>query len=205
MEIYELREDELGEALGFRNAIFTPVDEGHWRAMRCTAFVAREDGRMVGFIPFQFRDQVIRPGVSVPVAYENAVGVADGLRGRGIGTQIIERAALELAGRVHALMVIRGGERSDGYRFYRKTGHGDVLHGVWYSREPRTGHRPAEAVAGGVTEIDHSVWISLEPRLLALHERRCGHFGGGRVRAGGYWTEILEGHVFRSHGLRLSV
>jgi hypothetical protein len=43
--------------------------------------------------------------------------------------------------------------------------------------------------------VDRERWLSLEPRLLALHERQYGRFGGGRRRGPGYWSTILDGHV----------
>ena len=84
LNIYEYRPEEQEECLAFRNSIFTPVEPDQWLAMNCTGVVARDEDEIAGFIPLQFRDQLIRPGLTVPVVYENAVGVAESRRSTGI-------------------------------------------------------------------------------------------------------------------------
>lgn len=195
LHIYEYDPREMDEVLAFRNATFGDISHEQWQAMGCTAVVAREDGRLVGFIPLQYRDQCLRPGVSVPVVYENAVGVAEGARGRGIGTQMIDAAAAFMAERVDALMVIRGWERSPGYRFYRRTGHGDLCHAVDYDLPPEVAWPAADRA--GIDVLDRERWLALIPQILDLHERRFGHYGGGWVRTPGYWRTVFDAHVYR--------
>jgi GNAT superfamily N-acetyltransferase len=197
VRIYEYVPQEVDEVLAFRNKIFGHVSRAHWEAMNCTAVVTREDDELVGFIPLQFREQVLRPGVTVPVVYENAVGVAEGVRGQGIGSQMLDEAAQLMSERVDALMVIRGGEQSEGYRFYRRTGHGDVMYARnYYLSLEDTCPLVDEA---RISLLDRARWLALEPQLLALYERRYGHFGGGRRRMPGYWQMILDSHVYRAH------
>ncbi|HHK42928.1 MAG TPA: GNAT family N-acetyltransferase [Planctomycetaceae bacterium] len=195
LQIYEYDPRERDEVLPFRNAIFGHVSVEHWEAMRCTAVVARDDGRLVGFIPLQFRDQLLRPGVAVPVVYENAVGVAEGMRGRGIGSQMMDEAARFIADRVDAMMVIRGGERTQGYRFYRKTGHGDLMYAHSYNLPPEV--KWPSAGVEGFTILTREEWVALEPELLSLYEHRYGRFGGNWQRSPGYWSMILAEHVYR--------
>ncbi|NIR03524.1 MAG: GNAT family N-acetyltransferase, partial [Gemmatimonadales bacterium] len=114
MRIYEYDPQEIGELLPFRNAMFEQVSEDHWRAMNCTGVVAREGDQLVGFIPLQYREQRLNARVTIPVAYENAVGVTEGKRGQGIGTWMIDKAARFMSDRVDALMVVREGEQSEG-------------------------------------------------------------------------------------------
>ncbi|MBL7201138.1 MAG: GNAT family N-acetyltransferase [Anaerolineae bacterium] len=197
MRIYEHVPQEIGEVLPFRNALFTSVSRAHWEAMNCTAVVAREGDELVGFIPLQYREQCLNARVSIPVVYENAVGVAEGKRGQGIGSQMIEEAARFVSDRADALMVVRGGERSDGYRFYRRTGHGDLMYAHWYRLPPEVSWPPGDAE--GISVLDRERWLALEPDLLALHERQYGRFGGGQLRGPGYWRSILEGHVLREN------
>jgi GNAT superfamily N-acetyltransferase len=189
----------MAEVLAFRNANFNEITAEHWAAMGCTAAVAREGAQLVGFIPLQFREQVLRPGITAPVVYENAVGVHEEMRGQGIGTRMIEWAATALADRVDALMVIRGGERSDGYRFYRRSGHADLCYArsfelpvehVWAGHDAATDRE-------GIQVLDRARWLAAEPALLALYARRYGRYGGGRQRGPGYWQEILDSHVYR--------
>ena len=193
LRIYEYDPGEVDEVLNFRNNIFGYIDLSRWEAMNCTAVVARDEDGLMGFIPLQYRTQVLRPGVHVPVVFENAVGVAEGARGQGIGSQMLDQAAQFMADRVDALLVIRGGERSTGYRFYRKTGHGDVSYlRQWFADEVEWG----ETDAAGCVMLDRERWLSIEPETLALYEQCYGTFGGGQVRIAGHWQRILDGHVY---------
>jgi len=194
MRIYEYVPEELDEVLPFRNAIFGHMSRDQWEAMGCTAVVAREGERLVGFIPLQYRAQRLNQRASIPVVYENAVGVAEGMRGRGIGTAMLDEAARFMADRVDALMVVRGGERSQGYRFYRRAGHADLMYARTYAL---AANALAPGGVEGLSVLKRDAWLALEPELLALYKRRYGRFGGGQVRDPGYWTRILDGHVYR--------
>jgi hypothetical protein len=132
--------------------------------------------------------------VSIPVVYENAVGVTEDRRGQGIGTAMMNEAAQFMSDRVDALMVIRGGERTDGYRFYRKSGHSDLMYACWYYLEPEVEWPAADVRDLSVVDREH--WLALEPQLLSLYERQYGRFGGGRRREPGYWSMILDSHVY---------
>ena len=193
MRIYEYDEREIGELLPFRNAIFGDMSREHWFCMNNTGVVARDAGELVGFIPLQYRDQMLNPRVSIPVVYENAVGVAEGRRGQGIGTAMMDEAAQFMSDRVDALMVVRGGERSNGYRFYRRSGHSDLMYACGYHVDPERAW--PECDARGLEVVDRERWLALEPELLALHAQQYGAYGGGRRRAPGFWREILDGHV----------
>ncbi len=223
LRIYEYDPGEVDEVLAFRNNIFGHVDRARWETMNCTAVVARQEDRLMGFIPLQYRTQVLRPGVQIPVVFENAVGVAEGARGQGIGSQMLDQAAQFMADRVDAMLVIRGGERSTGYRFYRKTGHGDVSYlRHWFAdevewEEPESSmarehlarmqaghlHRAVDAAQVGLRSkvdgcvmLDRERWLSMEPETLALYKQCYGTFGGGQVRTPGYWQRTLDGHVY---------
>jgi GNAT superfamily N-acetyltransferase len=211
LRIYEYDEREIDELLSFRNTIFGRISRDHWFAMNNTGVVAREGGQLAGFIPLQYRQQMLNAEVSIPVVYENAVGVAEGRRGQGIGTAMIDEAARFMADRVDALMVIRGGERTDGYRFYRKSGHSDLMYGCWYTLDPEVTWPAADQhersadergpliVDRGLAIVDRKRWLALEPQLLSLYERQYRRFGGGRRREPGYWRTILDGHVYAEH------
>jgi ribosomal protein S18 acetylase RimI-like enzyme len=194
MRIYEYNPDEMEELLAFRNAIFTPVTVPQWRAMDCTGIVAREAGELVGFIPLQYRKQSLNARVSVPVVYENAVGVAEGKRGQGIGTRMMDAGAEFIQDRADLMLVVRGGERTQGYRFYRKSGHSDLMYACQYYLEPEVDWPAADQT--GISIVQPEQWLDLEPQLLALHQRQYGRFGGGRQRDAGYWRQALEGHVY---------
>jgi GNAT superfamily N-acetyltransferase len=205
MRIYEHVPEELDEVLAFRNAIFGYISKEHWQAMNCTAVVAREGDQLLGFIPLQYRQQCLNARVAIPVVYENAVGVAEGMRGRGIGTQMLDEAARFISDRADAMMVIRSGERSNGYRFYRKAGHGDVMYARHYFLPPEVAW-PSSGAPGsslafpGISVVDRQRWLALEPQLLDLYVRTYGRFGGGQRREPGYWQMILDGHVYADRG-----
>jgi len=194
MRIYEYDAQEMDELLAFRNAIFNTVTPVQWQAMSCTGIVAREAGELVGFIPLQYRQQRLNARISVPVVYENAVGVAADRRGQGIGSKMMDVGAEFIRDRADLMLVIRGGERSQGYRFYRKSGHSDLTYACWYHLEPEAVW-PVEDEPR-ITVVDRDRWLALEPQLLDLYERRYGLYGGGRQRAPGYWRQVLDGHVY---------
>jgi hypothetical protein len=116
-----------------------------------------------------------------------------------------------MSDRVDAMMVVRGGERSDGYRFYRRSGHSDLMYACWYYLEPEVEWTNADQYGRSVDErgisvvdrelavVDRKRWLALEPQLLALHEQQYGRFGGGQRREPGYWRMILDGHVYCEH------
>ena len=194
MQIYEYHPQEMDQLLAFRNSIFTDLTPAQWQAMDCTGIVAREADELVGFIPLQYRQQCLSARVSVPVVYENAVGVADSKRGQGIGTKMMDAGAQFINDRADLMLVIRGGERSQGYRFYRKSGHSDLMYACWYSLDPEVDWPAADET--GIAMVRPKQWLDLEPQLLALYQRQYGLFGGGRQRARGYWRQILDGHVY---------
>jgi hypothetical protein len=169
---------------------------------------------LVGFIPLQFREQCVNSHVAIPVVYENAVGVAQEMRGRGIGTQMMDEAARFMSDRVDAMMVVRGGERSDGYRFYRKAEHGDLMYARRYAMP--VPHITPVATGGSpdgmhiptgmhISLVARDRWSALETETLALYGRQYGRFGGGQLRKLGYWDMILDGHVYRELPWRLFV
>jgi GNAT superfamily N-acetyltransferase len=203
MRIYETVPDEVDEVIPFRNEIFGYISRDQWEAMGCTAVTAREDdGRLVGFIPLQFRRQCLNDRVTIPVVYENAVGVAEDKRGQGIGTQMMDVAAEFIADRADAMFVIRGWEQSIAYRFYRRAGHGDLMYARTYSA-PLCGYTGGDA--SGLLVLDPEEWIALEPQLLSLYAKKYGRYGGGRLREPGYWSAILAAHVYRERDWRLIV
>lgn len=188
------REATLADAedvLKVRNAIFPPLTVEQWLAdpsMTCS--VAYLDGEPVGAIPLSVREFQVAPGACVLAAFENAVGTREDMRGKGVGTAVINAAKAFLAGRCDELMVYRGGERTDGYRFYVKSGHRDLL----YLRplalaEPQ--RCEADVAVGGLPEIE-----ALQDELLACFETTYGRFGGFPRRHATYWRQQLVSQIY---------
>lgn len=196
-EIRELRKRETDEMLKLRNSIFGNISREHWDRMDCTAAVAIRDGRFMGAIPLQFREQLIRPHLSIPVVYENAVGVSAEARGTGIGTLMLDAAAEFVADRADALFVYRGDERSAGYRFYRKTGHGDLA----YIRDLEL--TKPRGRANGIGEFDARAAYRIETGLLRVFSRVFGGHAGFRRRGRGYFEKAIGAHIYINDDWRL--
>jgi len=112
------------------------------------------------------------------------------MRGKGIGSAVIRAAKTFLAGRCDELMVYRGGERTDGYRFYVKSGHRDLLF-----LRPLTLAEPQRCEAN--VAVEGLAWIeALQPELLACFEATYGTFGGFPRRHATYWTQQLGSQIY---------
>lgn len=183
--VREVRPREIDDMLKLRNSIFGHISRTCWDAMGCTAVVAKRGKGFCGAIPLRHSNFAINPHVSVPVAFENAVGVAQGARGKGVGTAMLDCAADFMRDRVDALYVYRGEERTPGYRFYRKTGHGDLYyHTTLTLNEPKGRDNNVEV-------LDVADAVALEKALLALYKSCWGGFGGYWKRSRGYFDKLL--------------
>lgn len=72
-------------------------DEGLWRELigvpDATTFVAETAEGVIGFVNIAFVAKDVNPLVqSIPYARVGSVGVAEGHRGRGVGTELMRRA-----------------------------------------------------------------------------------------------------------------
>ncbi|MBM3471682.1 MAG: GNAT family N-acetyltransferase [Armatimonadetes bacterium] len=187
----EATPEDVHDILKVRNAIFPPLTPQQWFAdpsMTCS--IAYLDGQPVGAIPLSVREFQVAPGVCVQAAFENAVGTREDMRGKGIGTAVIAAAREFLRGRCDDLMVYRGAERSDGYRFYVKSGHRDLLF-----------LRPMVLAEPQRTEVDASVEgmdavVSLQPQMLACFETTYGAFSGFPKRHATYWQQQLRSQIY---------
>jgi len=204
LEIREARQEEIDDCLRFRNTIFTPVSREQYEAMGNTAAVGRRGGEIWGFIPLQFRDLLISPGMTVPVVFENAVGVHESARGTGIGSAMIECAAGFIRDRVDALCVYRGGERTNGYRFYRRTHHGDLYYEQWLSWElSAAGTGKAGSGSDAVMSAPAAEAMRHEADLLRIFDLCYAGYGGSWKRRPGFFRTALASHVYGNGDWRL--
>lgn len=182
----ECRPGDTADVLEVRNPIFGEISEDDWDRYypRMTAALAYLDDEPVGAIPLDQRDFLLAPGVSVPVAFENAVGVKEQYRNRGIGTAIIESAREFMADRCDLLMVYAG------YRFYVKSGHRDLINLSVARWQPPAG-LSSEAVAADI-EVLHE----REDEVLRAYNATYASYGGHAPRRPGYWREALGGQIF---------
>ncbi len=191
-DIRRVKRAEIDDMLKFRNAIFGHISHSQWEAMGCTAIVAKKGKRLYGAIPLQYRDFKINPRLSIPVVFENAVGVAEKARGIGLGCAMLDFAARSLRASVDALYVYRGGERTAGYRFYRKTHHGDL-----YYNSTLILNKPIGA-NNNVDVLSIEEAVPLEKTLLSLFNSCYGRFGGYWKREKGYLRKMFDSHVLKN-------
>ena len=188
----EYRAGDTADALEVRNPIFGHLNEEDWDRYypQNTAALAYLDDEPVGAIPLDQRDFLLAPEASVPVAFEHAVGVKEEYRSRGIGTAMIEAAREFLVDRCDLLLVYRGSERSDGYRFYVKSGHRDLSYLTPVKWQPPAG-LSSEAV-----KTDIEVLYEHESEVLRAYNHTYSTYGGHAPRRPGYWRKALGGQIF---------
>jgi GNAT superfamily N-acetyltransferase len=187
----EATREDAEDVLKVRNAIFPPLTPEQWFAdpsMTCS--VAYLDGEPVGAIPLSVREFQVAPGVCVRAAFENAVGTREDMRGKGVGTAVIAAAKEFLLGRCDDLMVYRGAERSDGYRFYAKSGHRDLL----YLR-PMVLAEPQRHEADAAVELVDQI-EACQAEMPACFEATYGTFGGFPKRHATYWQQQLRSQIY---------
>ncbi len=187
----EYRPEDVHDLLGIRNAIFPPLTAEQWRSREpaMTASLAYLDGEPVGAIPLDQRPFQAAPGAVIRTVFENAVGTREDMRSKGIGSAMIAAAREFLADRVDMLMVYRGAERSNGYNFYIKSGHRDLIYirqAVW---QPDAGS--GEAAVLGLDDL-----YAEEEAVYAAHLATYGGYGGFPPRRPGYWREAMTAMIY---------
>jgi GNAT superfamily N-acetyltransferase len=187
----EYRPEDVHDLLGIRNAIFPPLTVEQWRSCEpaMTAAMAYLDGEPVGAIPLDQRPFQAAPGAIIRTVFENAVGTREDMRSKGIGSAMIAAAREFLADRCDMLMVYRGAERSNGYNFYTKSGHRDLIYlrqAVW---EPGSG--AGEAAILGLEDL-----YAEEEAVYAAHLATYGCYGGFPPRRVGYWRQAMTAMIY---------
>ncbi|MEN6549782.1 MAG: GNAT family N-acetyltransferase [Armatimonadia bacterium] len=182
---------DVSDILTVRNAIFPPLSEEQWHrtepAMTCS--LAYMDGEPVGAIPLDQRDFQVAPGAVVTTAFENAVGTREDMRSKGIGAAMICAAKDFLADRCDMLMVYRGGERTNGYNFYVKSGHRDLLYlrtALW---------QPEETSSPGAVLPVEDLHNEEDAVYNAFHATYAA-YGGFPPRYPGYWRFALSRMIY---------
>ena len=193
IEVRERRPDDDAAALALRNAVFPPIDPDHWADSQSAA-VAFLDGRLVGVIPFIIRPFVIAPGVVIRAAFANSVAVAEDLRDQGIGSRMMAAAQRFLPAHADAMCVYTGRE-ADGlqYRFYRRTGHHDLLYPHRMTKPAPAGEH---ALPHGATLAASDAIPEREAELRDVFADCFAGWGGFPARERGYWRRALASHIF---------
>lgn len=203
VEYREYRPEDAESFLRLHDSVFprmSPEYWANWSRGQVTAAVAISDGEVVGAVPLQFRDFLIRPGLSVPVAWEYSVCTREDLRGTGVGSRLMAVAAEFLRGRCQAMMVYREDERSRAYHFYRRTGHEDLAYLTTWVREPAPVW-PSERVR----RIAYADFLAHEERAVDLFRSAHGNRGGYPPRFCGYYEVAVQTPQYHEVPLDLSV
>ena len=193
----EYRSEDAAGFIELHDSVFShvPVRPEFWAAWSqhpdVTAAVAMYGDRMVGAVPFHIRDFVVRPRITVRAAFEYSVGVSEEHRSQGIGSRLMDCAKGFLPGHADVMMVYRGGEFSNGYRFYAKNDHCDLT----YMREWELAN-PSGGMAGCRRIRSQGEFLALEDQLLPLFRSCYRRFGGYRTRSAGFHADALSSLVF---------
>ncbi len=158
-----------------------------WSRQPITASIALEDGKVVGAVPFHFRDFVLRPGLVIRAAFEYSVCVLERLRSQGIGSKLMDAAKQFLPAQADAMMVYRGGERTAGYRFYARNSHHDMVfyrNLIWPT--------PSGQIGDGVRFCDTEEFLNREAEVLGVFAGAYGCFGGYPQRVSGYHARAFQ-------------
>lgn len=169
----------------FSSAAVSPEGWARWTARDFTAPVALVDGKIQGAIPLFRRIYQVAPGAEVVAWVENRVGVAEPLRDQGLGSGMQTCAKEFLKGRADILLVYRGAERSNGYRFYEKNGLYDVSYPLAATLEP-TGE-----AAPGTRWLGQDEFLGQSPLWHEIFAACYSRFGGYPARHPGYLREII--------------
>jgi GNAT superfamily N-acetyltransferase len=152
-----------------------------------TAVVAVGDGEVVGTIPFHLRDFVIRPGVTIRAAFEYSVCVREDMRGKGIGSEMMNCAKDLLRDRCDAMMVFRGAEKSPAYNFYVRNGHHDLIFARVWSLADTAGRPPGKVDLHPIGEL-----YRRQKEALEVFESTFDAFGGYVRRHSEFWQPMVE-------------
>lgn len=184
--IREFHPDDIESFHALHDAVFPPVpfeEMRRWMARDdVTAGVAVRDGRVVGEIPLHVRRLVLRPGVTVRVAFEHSVCVDESMRGEGIGTRIQDAMKEFMRDRIDVLTVYRGGERTAAYNHYEKNGLTDCCYLRTWTHDAPLG---AAARHGDLLPADGI--IEREEQFAATFASACAHAGGYQQREPGFY------------------
>lgn len=189
IEYREYRPEDAASFLCLRNSVFPELSTEFWHSWSqsaVTASVAIAEGQVIGTVPFHFRNFQVRPDAVVPVAWEFSVCVREGLRSSGIGSRLLDTAKEFLRGRCVAMAVYRGDERSDGYRYYSRNGHHDLLYvRPWV----RTG-RPL-TFPEAIETCSWDEFLMKEKRYLDVFASAYSVYGGFPQRNSGYYAPAV--------------
>jgi len=209
IEYREYRPEDADSFLRLHDSAFPPITSEYWAAWSrgdVTAAVAIMDGEVVGTVPFVFRDFRLRPDAAVRVAWEYSVVVRKDLRDKGVGSRVMDAAKRFLHGRCAAVAVYRGDERSDGYRYYHRNGHQDLLYARVWARDGLTEAKGSVQVSTrGVLSCTWREFLADEAQFLDVFATAYGAFGGYPMRQVGFYANAVDTVQYNEVPVELAV
>ena len=182
---------DLANRTGFGRPL-TPLS---WEAMEArnhVTYLAQDDGRIVGAIPFTLRDLAIAPEVTVPAAFAHIVCIDADYRGRGVGSGLMAWSFQQLAAFSDVACVYTGGEGHAPYRFYERNGYYDLLYAYRYDGQP-----DPQADMHGLQFLPTRETKVLESKLLRCFKSCYPQQAGFPRREVGYWHQALQSVIFQ--------
>ena len=167
LQAIELDEAHLESMIEFQNTIFPARSQAYWHGLveetpwGCgSAALAVDREQVVGSVPFARRRFRVGECPSLDVAVLMRVGVTEELRGKGVGSHLLELAKELLDGSCDALMVFSN-ENHAAHDFYLTNGFRDVrsLQFARIDNPPSADHRCAEGPSPYHPEIFASTYI----------------------------------------------
>lgn len=153
--------------------------------------LAEDQGKIVGAIPFDLRDFLLRPDVCVRAGFAHMVCVDENYRCKGVGSSMMHFAKEHLPEICEGMFVYTGGEGVAPYTFYEKNNFIDLHYSRFFGRDPLAMPFPAEIriLPFVPEEIGESV-------LNKCYQQAYAGYAGFPVHAPGYWRKAIEGIIY---------
>lgn len=195
---YRLYENEdLGQTVDLVQRVFAKIEPdplGAWQKLEShdhVTVLASDGGRIVGAIPFDLRDFLVRPGVCIRAAFCHLVSVDEAYRNQGVGSGMMALARKAFPQFCDGLFVYTETEAHAPYTFYERNGFVDLLYSRFYTARASPADLPAcvQVVPFDIKEID-------EAALNQVYQRVYQGYGGFPPRRSGYWRGALDSIIY---------
>lgn len=153
--------------------------------------LAFDGDRIVGAIPFDLRDFLIRPGVCIRAAFCHLVSVDESYRNQGVGSGMIALARKAFAKFCDGLFVYTETEAHAPYTFYERNGFTDLLYSRFYTAQPASKDLPSGIQ---VLPLDHESID--ESSLNPIYQRVYSSYGGFPPRLPDYWQRAFDSIIY---------
>jgi len=192
--LYEPRDVEQTVEVIHRVFHVYPIPYASWARMEShdhATVLAEQDGRLIGAIPFDIRDFLIRPGVSLRAAFAHLVSVDALYRNAGVGSGMMKFAKENLPAVCDGLFVYTGSEGRAPYTFYEKNGFVDLQYSRFYSLPVTRGAVPAD-----VQVVPFDPAALGEQEICEAYQRAYAEYAGFPVRFPGFWEQAMDSIIY---------